>query len=176
MQGLRDCALLALGFAGAFRRSELVALDVEDIEEAREGLRVTIRRSKTDQEGAGYVLPIGHGARLRPVAALQGWLQAANITTGPLFRRIHKAGAVQPQRLTAGMVALVVKRRATLAGLEVTQFSGHSLRAGFVTSAAENGASIFKIMDVTRHKSVDVLRGYVRNREMFKDYAGDGIL
>jgi integrase len=175
-QGLRDRALLALGFAGAFRRSELVALNVEDLEAVKDGLRVTIRRSKTDQLGAGYVLPVGHGARLRPVAALQGWLQAANITTGAIFLRVHKAGAVQPQRLTAGMVALIVKRRAELAGMDPTQFSGHCLRAGFVTSAAEAGANIFKIADVSRHKSMDVLKGYVRSREMFRDYAGAGIL
>jgi site-specific recombinase XerD len=175
-QGVRDRALLALGFAGAFRRSELVALDVSDLEEVKDGLRVTIRRSKTDQLGTGYVLPIGRGARLRPVDALQTWLQAANITTGAIFLRVHKAGAVQPQRLTAGMVALIVKRRVELAGFNPTQFSGHSLRAGFVTSAAENGANIFKIADVSRHKSMDVLKGYVRSREMFKDYAGAGIL
>jgi integrase len=176
MQGLRDYALLALGFAGAFRRSELVALNIEDLAEVKEGLHVTIRRSKVDQEGVGYVVPIGHGSRLRPVEAVQTWLAGAKISSGPLFTRVHKSGAVQPERLTAGMVALVVKRRAVLAGLDPRQFSGHSLRAGFVTSAAMHGANLFKIMDVTRHKSMDVMRGYVRSREMFKDYAGDGIL
>jgi site-specific recombinase XerD len=186
MLGLRDRALLTLGFGCALRRSELVALNVADIEEVKEGLRVTIRRSKTDQLGAGYTVPLGHGSRLRPVAALQAWLHAAGIEDGPLFLGVHRSGKVRPQRarkgviysgrLTAGMVGLVVKRRAILAGLDSRQFSGHSLRAGFVTSAAEHGANIFKIMDVTRHKSVDVLKGYVRSREMFKDYAGDGIL
>jgi integrase len=176
MQGLRDYALLALGFAGAFRRSELVALNVEDLAEVKHGLEVTIRRSKTDQEGVGYVVPIGHGSRLRPVEAVQTWLAGAGIGEGALFRRVHKHGAVRPERLTAGMVALIVKRRATMAGLDPAQFSGHSLRAGFVTSAAAHGANLFKIMDVTRHNSMDTMRGYVRSREMFKDYAGDGIL
>jgi integrase len=186
MLGRRDRALLTFGFGCALRRSELVALDVADLEEVKEGLRVTIRRSKTDQLGAGYVVPVGHGSRLRPVASLQAWLQAAGIEDGPLFLGVHRSGKVQPQRsrkgvsysgrLTAGMVGLVVKRRATQAGLDPRQFSGHSLRAGFVTSAAEHGANIFKIMDVTRHKSVDVLKGYVRSREMFKDYAGAAIL
>jgi integrase len=129
--GLRDRALLAIGFGCALRRSELVALDVADIEEVKEGLRVTIRRSKTDQEGVGYVVPVGHGSRLRPVASLQAWLQAADIAAGPLFLQVHRSGAVQRQRsrrgvissgrLTAGMVALVVKRRAVLAGLDPAQ-------------------------------------------------------
>jgi site-specific recombinase XerD len=176
MLGLRDRALLAIGFGAALRRSELVALDVEDVAAAAEGLRITVRRSKTDQEGVGYVLPVGHGARIRPVAALQDWLAAAAITSGALFRGVHRSGAVQPGRITPGMVALVVKRRAVLAGLDPRSLSGHSLRAGFCTAAAEHGANLFRIMDVTRHKSMDVLRGYVRHREMFKDYAGDGIL
>jgi integrase len=179
MQGLRDHALLSLGFAGAFRRSELVALNVEDLQDHAEGFKVTIRRSKTDQEGVGYIIPIGHGSRLRPVESVHLWLAGARITTGPIFRRVHKGGAVQPERLTAGMVALIVKRRARAAGFpsaEVARLSGHSLRAGFVTSAAMNGANVFKIMDVTRHKSMDVMKGYVRDQEMFKDYAGAGIL
>jgi integrase len=176
MQGLRDRALLAIGFGGAFRRSELVALDLEDLEECKDGLKVTVRRSKTDQLGVGYVVPIGHGSRLRPVAALQAWLQAAGIESGAIFRRVHKSGSVQPQRLTAGMVALIVQRRAVLAGLEPNQFGGHSLRSGLITSAAEAGANLIKIMDISRHKSMDVMRGYIRSREMWQDYAGAGIL
>jgi hypothetical protein len=89
---------------------------------------------------------------------------------------VHRSGAVHAPRLTAGTIALVIKRRCKLAGLDPQQFSGHSSRAGFVTSVAENGANLFKILDVTRHKSVDVMKGNVRSREMFKDYAGDGIL
>jgi integrase len=175
-QGRRDRALLALGFAGAFRRSELVALRVEDLEETPDGYRVHIRKSKTDQCGLGQTIPVGRGSRLRPVEAVQEWLRAANITSGPIFLQVHRYGAVRPSGLTPHMVALIVKRRARMAGLNPAEFSGHSLRAGFVTSAAEAGKNHFKIMDVTRHKSMNTLRGYVRSAELFKDYAGDGIL
>jgi integrase len=176
LRGLRDRALLTVGFGLALRRSELVALDVADVAPAKEGLFVTIRRSKTDQEGLGVTLPLGFGSRLRPVASLQNWLGAARIDSGATFRRIHRSGSLQPQRITDGMLALIVKSRAEAAGLDPTTFSGHSLRAGFVTSAAEDGASVFKIMDVSRHKSMDVMRGYIRNAEAFVGYAGDGIL
>jgi site-specific recombinase XerD len=176
MKGRRDRALLALGFAGAFRRSELVALRVDDLEEVADGYRVTIRRSKTDQTGQGQIIPVGRGSRLRPVEAVQDWLQAAGIAAGPAFLQVHRYGAVRPSGLTGAMVALIVKRRALAAGLDPKEFSGHSLRAGFVTSATEAGKNHFKIMDVTRHKSMDTLRGYVRSRDLFRDYAGDGIL
>ena len=129
LTGLRDRALLLVGFAGAFRRSELVALDVADIEETETGLLVTIRHSK-----------------------------------------------LRSGRLTDRSVANIVKAYAERAGLDATVFSGHSLRSGFLTSAAANGASIFKMMDVSRHKSVDTLRGYVRDAELFKDHAGTGLL
>jgi integrase len=177
--GIRDRALLAFGFAGAFRRSELVALNVADLTEVEQGLHVSIRRSKTNQSGPPEVIPIGFGSRLRPIEALRAWLQAAQIQEGAIFRRVHKAGGVQPERLTPAMVALIVKRRAHLAGFtkaEVEKLSGHSLRAGFITSAAVHGANVFKIMSVSRHKSMDVMKGYVRDRELFVDYAGDGIL
>jgi site-specific recombinase XerD len=176
LQGLRDRALLALGFAGALRRSELVAVDLEDLAECPDGYRLTVRRSKTDQEGLGYVIPIGRGARIRPVEAVQDWIQAAGITGGALLLQVHRGDYVLPRRLTSGMVALVIKRRARLAGLDPRPLSGHSLRAGFCTSAAMHGANVFRIMDVTRHQSMDTLRGYVRERDMFKDYAGAAIL
>jgi site-specific recombinase XerD len=174
-QGLRDRALLAIGFAAALRRSELVAIDVEDLSECSDGLRLTIRRSKTDQEGVGYMIPIGHGSRLRPVEAVQDWLRTAGITSGAVFTGV-RGSRILPRRLSSCMVALIVKRRARLAGLDPRTLSGHSLRAGFCTSAAMHGANVFRIMDVTRHKSMDTLRGYVRERDMFRDYAGDGIL
>lgn len=176
MQGLRDRALLALGFAGALRRSELVALNVEDLREVKLGYELTIRRSKVDQEGQGATIAIGHGSRLRPVDAVQAWLEAAGITSGAIFVQVHRHGAVKPVRLTAGMVALIVKRRARLANIDPQDLSAHSLRAGFITSAAENGANVFRIMDISRHRSLDVLRGYVRSREMWRDYAGAGIV
>ena len=128
---LRDRALLLLGFAGAFRRSELVAVDVADIVVTRHGMRVFIRRSKTSQDGAGVTIAIARGKRACPVKALNAWLAAAAITKGPLFRRVNKAGRVLPDRLTAQSVALIVKARARRAGLAAEQFSAHSLRAGF---------------------------------------------
>lgn len=176
LAGLRDRALLLLGFAGAFRRSELVALDVADIEQTDEGLRVTIRRAKTDQEGLGRTLAIARGDTACPVKAVAVWLGAAGITSGPLFRPIDKAGTVRDRRLTDRSVANIVKEYAGRAGFDASTFSGHSLRAGFLTSAAGNGASIFKMMDVSGHRSVETLRGYVRDAELFKDHAGAGLL
>jgi site-specific recombinase XerD len=173
---LRDRALLLIGFAGALRRSELVALDIEDIAEMPEGLRVTIRRGKTDQEAKGAVVAIVRGAIACPVAAFKAWITAAGITAGPLFRPIAKGERVQPARLTDRSVANIIKAHAERAGLDPASFSGHSLRSGFLTSAASRGASIFKMMDVSRHRSVDTLRGYVREAELFKDHAGTGLL
>ena len=171
---LRDRALLLLGFAGALRRSELVALDIDDIEESEEGLRVTIRRGKTDQEGKGAVIAIVRGALVCPVAAYKAWIKAANISTGPVFRPIAKGERLPEARLTDHSVAKIVKAHAARIGLDPAVFSGHSLRSGFLTSAAARGASIFKMMDVSRHKSVDTLRGYVRDAELFRDHAGAG--
>jgi site-specific recombinase XerD len=174
LTGLRDRALLLIGFGGALRRSELVALDVADLEET--GLLVRIRASKTDQEGQGATIAIARGDVACPVKALRAWLAAARIEAGPIFRPIDKAATVRPSRLTCRSVANIVKAYAERAGLDPAVFSGHSLRAGFLTSAAGKGASIFKMMDVSRHKSVDTLRGYVRDAELFKDHAGTGLL
>ena len=176
LAGLRDRALLLLGFAGAFRRSELVALDVADIAETETGLLVTIRGSKTDQERQGVTIAITRGDIACPVKALRDWLDAAGIDGGPIFRPINKAGTVAASRLTCRSVANIVKAYAGRAGFDASAFSGHSLRSGFLTSAAGKGASIFKMMDVSRHKSVDTLRGYVRDAELFKDHAGAGLL
>ena len=173
---LRDRTLLLLGFAGAFRRSELVALDIEDIEETKDGLRVMIRRGKTDQEGNGAVIAIVRGTVACPVAAYKAWIEAANISTGPVFRPIAKGERLQEARLTDRSVAKIVKAHAARIGLDPAGFSGHSLRSGFLTSAAARGASIFKMMDVSRHKSMDTLRGYVRDAELFRDHAGTGLL
>jgi integrase len=176
LAGLRDRALLLIGFGGALRRSELVALDVADIEETETGLLVTIRHSKTDQEGEGATIAIARGDVACPVKALRAWLDASGIQAGPIFRPIDKAGTVRSSRLTDRSVANIVKTYAGRAGFDASIFSGHSLRAGFLTSAAGKGASIFKMMDVSRHKSVDTLRGYVRDAELFKDHAGAGLL
>ncbi|MBN9013547.1 MAG: tyrosine-type recombinase/integrase [Rhizobiales bacterium] len=174
--GLRDCALLLIGFGGALRRSELVALDVADIAESDEGLRIIVRKAKTDQEGEGATIAVPRGKVACPVAALRAWLDAAAIESGPLFRPINKSGVVSDARLTDQSVANIVKAYAKRAGLDPAKFAGHSLRAGFLTSAAAKGASIFKMMDQSRHKSVDTLRGYVRDAELFKEHAGAGLL
>ena len=176
LAGLRDRALLLLGFAGAFRRSELVALDVADTEQSPAGLRVTVRRAKTDQEGIGRTLAIAKGDIACPVSALAAWLGAAGISSGPLFRPIDKAGTVADSRLTDRSVANIVKAYAARAGFDASAYSGHSLRSGFLTSAAAAGASIFKMMDVSGHRSVETLRGYVRDAELFTNHAGAGLL
>jgi len=176
LSGLRDRALLLLGFAGAFRRSELVALDVADIEETQTGLLVTIRRGKTDQEALGRTIAITRSDVACPVKALTEWLNAAGIVSGSLFRPINKSGTVAASRLTCRSVANIVKEYAGRAGFDAAIFSAHSLRSGFLTSAAAKGASIFKMMDQSGHKSIDTLRGYVRDAELFKDHAGAGLL
>jgi site-specific recombinase XerD len=174
--GTRDRALLALGFAGAFRRSELVALQVEDLTEVPDGLRVLIRHSKTDQEGQGQEIAILRGVKICPVEAVMTWLARAEISTGLVFRSVLRGSRLTETALPTQCVALIVKKLAHRAGLDPKGFAGHSLRAGFCTSAAEHGASIFKMMDVSRHKSVDTLRGYVRRADSFKDHAGAAFL
>ena len=174
--GKRDRALLLLGFAGAFRRSELMALTVADLSEVDGGMRVIIRRSKTDQEGQGQEIAIPAGGKLRPVEAVQAWLAASGITEGPVFRPIAKGGRVARAALSDRSVANIVKAHAARAGLDPIEFSGHSLRSGFLTSAAEAGANVFKMMEVSRHKSVDTLRGYVRRADLFKNHAGASFL
>ena len=176
MKGLRDRAILLLGFAGAFRRSELVALDVTDLEFCDGGMRVHIRRSKTDQEGAGDTIAIVAGSIACPVKAVRAWLEASKVTTGPLFRPIGKGSRIGTDRLADHTVVRVVKASARRVGLDPKLFAGHSLRSGFLTSAAGRGASIFKMMDQSRHRSMDTLRGYVRDAELFRDHAGAGLL
>jgi len=137
---------------------------------------VTIRRGKTDQEGRGAVIAIVPGEVACPVAALRAWLEATEIMEGPLFRPIRRGGHVQANRLTDRSVANIVKAHAKRVGLDPVLFSGHSLRAGFLTSAAKRGASLFKMMATSRHRSTDTLAGYVRDQELFKDHAGSGLL
>lgn len=178
LSGLRDRALVLLGFAGALRRSELVALDVEHLTVRPEGLELRIPRSKTDQEGAGdtVALPRVPHSPYCPVGALQTWLQAAAIRTGAVFRRLHRGDTLGTSRLSAQSVALIIKRLAQNIGLDARRYAGHSLRSGFLTSAARNRASIFKMADQSRHKSLDVLREYVRNEARFEHHAAAGML
>jgi site-specific recombinase XerD len=153
----------------------VVALDVSDIEETPDGLKIAIRRSKTDQEGAGQIIAIPFGRIACPVAALKEWIAAAGIQSGAVFRSVNRHGRVGA-RLSDQSVSDIVKDHAARLRLDPAQFAGHSLRAGFLTSAASRGASIFKMMDVSRHRSVDTLRGYVPDAELFKDHAGTGLL
>lgn len=171
--GTRDRAVLLLGFAAALRRSELVALDVEDLEERDEGLVVTVRRSKTDQEGAGHVVGVPYGSHPAtcPVRAVRAWRQAAGIDTGPLFRPIDRHGAMRPQRLRGADVAGVVKRAAARAGLDPDRYAGHSLRSGLATAAAAGGASERAIMAQTGHRSLPTVRRYIRRGGLFDDNA-----
>jgi len=175
LRGKRDRALLLLGFAGAFRRSELVALDVADLTFEPDGMRVLIRRSKADQEGQGQEIAIPRGTKLRPVAAVQDWMEAAGIASGPLFRRVDRHGKARGA-LTPQSVALVVKRYADRAGLDPDDFAGHSLRAGFLTSAAEAGADALRMMEVSRHRRVETVAGYVRRGNLFRGHAGTTFL
>lgn len=170
--GARDRALLLVGFAGALRRSELVALDLADLDDRAEGLTLRLRRSKTDQEGAGRLvaLPFGRDPQTCPVSALRQWLQMGQITYGALLRSVDRHGNVGG-RLSDRAVSLIVKRAAEAAGLDPARYSGHSLRAGFATTAAANGASERAIAAQTGHKSMEVLRRYVRHGSVFVDNA-----
>ncbi|BCM88113.1 site-specific integrase [Methylobacterium indicum] len=183
LTGKRDRALLALGFAGAFRRSELVALDVVDLREDPEGLRVLVRRSKVDQEGAGFEKAIPHGRFIRPVALVRDWLDAAGITEGPVFRPVSRSGRVRmtmgdanPARLTTQSVADIIKGYAAAAGLDASTFGAHSLRAGYITTAAERGADLARIMDQSGHRDTRTVVGYIRRANAFKGHSGDGFL
>ena len=174
--GTRDRALLLIGFAGAFRRSELVNLIRANVEFNRDGLVVTLRRSKTDQEGEGRKigLPFGSNPSTCPIRALQAWLEASGITEGPLFRSVTRHGKLCAA-LTAQSVALVVKARAGAAGLDPAKYSGHSLRAGLATSAAINGVSERSIMNQTGHKSAAMVRRYIRDGSLFRENAAAGV-
>jgi integrase len=170
---LRDRALLLLGFAGAFRRSELVSLDVEDIIDGPEGLTVLLRRSKTDQEGAGRKVGIPYGSNpvTCPVRAYRAWLEASEIMTGPIFRPVDRHGRIRHRRLGGKSVALIVKRTLAAAGVDPTNYAGHSLRAGLATSAAQAGASERSIMAQTGHKSLPMVRRYIRDGSLFRENA-----
>jgi site-specific recombinase XerD len=177
LQGLRDRALLLVGFAGAFRRSELVAIAFEDLQLGADGLRVLVRRSKTDQEGEGRTVGIPRGGDACPVSALHAWLVASAIDAGPIFREVTKAGQLGAQALSGRSVARIVKRAAAAAGLDPDNLAGHSLRAGLATSAAQAGATERAIMRQTGHHSAEMVRRYIRDAEVLgEDNAARGLL
>ncbi|WP_158932644.1 site-specific integrase [Acidisphaera sp. S103] len=171
LAGARDRALLLIGFAGALRRSELVGLDMEQTTWTGDGLKLLIERSKTDKagEGAEIAIPRGRSEETCPVTALQTWLTTAEITAGPLFRKVNRGGMVEAARLSPDAVRQILLKRAARAGLKGTLFepiSPHGLRAGFVTTAYRNGVPDEEIMGHTRHRSLTTMRSYVRRAKL----------
>jgi site-specific recombinase XerD len=171
--GIRDRALLLIGFTGGFRRSELIGLDFDAVAITRDGLVVTIRRSKSDQDGEGQRvgLPFGSNPATCPVRSFQDWLDASKITEGPLFRPINRHGKMGCRRLSTKAVARIVKRYITGIGMDASRFAGHSLRSGLATSAAIAGASEAAIMRQTRHRSLVTVRRYIRDGSLFRENA-----
>lgn len=175
--GIRDRALLLVGFASAVRRSELVSFDVPDVEETRDGLVLTLRKSKTDQEGEGRKIGIPYGsyADTCPVRAYREWIEASRIVSGPIFRSVDRHGNLKSKRLSDKTVALVVKRCAEAANLDPKKYAGHSLRSGLATAAAIAGKSERAIMEQTGHKSVNMVRRYIRDGNLFRENAAASI-
>ncbi len=173
----RDGALLLIGFAGGFRRSEVVGLNCDDFERVRQGLIVSLRRSKVDQEGAGRKVGIPFGrTRHCPVLAVDRWFVVSGIEAGPVFRPVDRHGRVASERLSGEAVSLIVKERVAAASIDPTGFSGHSLRAGFATSAVQAGVSTLKIRSQTGHASDAMLARYVRDGEIFVGNAAGALL
>jgi integrase len=173
---IRDRALLLIGFAGALRRSELISLDVADVAHVRRGVTLHLRHSKTDRDGRGDQIAIPYGrSRCCAVLALNAWLAASGITEGAIFRPVDRHGRVHHCRLSSEAVSVVVRERVAAARLDPTGFSGHSLRAGFATSAAQAGVQAWRIKAQTRHASDVMLERYIRQAELFDDNAA-GIL
>ena len=170
---LRDRSIILIGFSGGFRRNEIVALDYEDLDFVSEGLKIDIKRSKTDQfgEGTKKALPYFDNSQYCPVVSLQKWIKISNISSGPLFRRFLKGSKLSGNRLTDQTVALLIKAYLQLAGVDSTNYSGHSLRSGFATSAAESGAEERSIMAMTGHKSTEMVRRYIKEANLFKNNA-----
>lgn len=174
---IRDKALLLIGFAAAFRRSELVELDCADVDHVRQGIVLHLRHSKTDQDGQGRKIAIPHGrTRWCPVRHLIDWLAHAGIEQGPIFRSIDRHGHIASDRLSSEAVSVIIKKRVEAAGFDPAAFSGHSLRAGFATSAVMAGASTLKVRAQTGHKSDAMLARYVRDGSLFTDNAASAVL
>lgn len=176
LRAFRDRALLAVGMAGAFRRSELVEITLARVSEDGRGLLIRIPASKTDQEGRGHSVAIPHGSRLEPVRHYRAWLEKAGIESGPVFRKLTPQGRLTDKPMSAQGVALVVKAAAVTAGYPPEFFSGHSLRAGFLTEAGRQNANLFKMKEHSRHASLEMVAEYVRDHERFREHAGEGFL
>jgi integrase len=177
LKDLRDRALLLIGFAAALRRSELVALDVTDVEHVRRGVVLNLPRSKTDQDGQGHNIAIPYGrSRWCPVACLDAWSSASGVAESAIFRPVDRHGRVQPTRLSGEAVSILIRQRIAAAGLDPTGYSGHSLRAGLATSAAQAGVPAWRIKAQTRHASEATLAHYIRQAELFTDNAAGVLL
>ena len=170
---LRDKAIILIGFGGGFRRTELISIDYEDLEFVSEGIKITLRKSKTDQFGEGMIkgLPYFNDQNYCPVINLKNWLEISNIKTGPIFRRFSKGSNLTEKRLTDQSVALLIKEYLSLAGIENKNFAGHSLRSGFATAAADAGADERSIMAMTGHKTTQMVRRYIKEANLFKNNA-----
>ena len=170
---LRDRSIILIGFSGGFRRNEIVSLDYDDLDFVSEGLKINIKRSKTDQYGEGSVkgLPYFENPQYCPVVSIEKWLKLSKINNGPLFRRFTKGSNLSENRLTDQSVALIIKEYLKLAGIDNKNYSGHSLRSGFATSAAEAGAEERSIMAMTGHKSTEMVRRYIKEANLFKNNA-----
>ena len=173
LKKLRDRSIILVGFSGGFRRNEIVSLDYEDLDFVQEGLKINLRRSKTDQFGEGSVkgLPYFENSKYCPVISIGKWIEISKINSGALFRRFIKGSKLSEHRLTDQTVALLIKEYLKLAGIENTNYSGHSLRSGFATSAAEAGAEERSIMAMTGHKSTEMVRRYIKEANLFKNNA-----
>ena len=170
---LRDRSIILIGFSGGFRRNEIVSLDYDDLDFVEEGLKIQIKRSKTDQFGEGSLkaLPYFDNSKYCPVISLKNWLEISKIKSGALFRRFVKGSKLSENRLTDQTVALLIKEYLELAGIDSKNYSGHSLRSGFATSAAESGAEERSIMAMTGHKSSEMVRRYIKEANLFKNNA-----
>ena len=169
----RDRSVILIGFSGGFRRNEIVSLDYDDLDFVQEGLKINLKRSKTDQFGEGSVkgLPYFDNSQYCPVVSIQKWIEISKISSGALFRRFTKGSRLSDDRLTDQTVALLIKKYLKLAGIDSKNYSGHSLRSGFATSAAEAGAEERSIMAMTGHKSTEMVRRYIKEANLFKNNA-----
>jgi len=170
---LRDKSIILIGFAGGFRRNEIVSLDFEDLDFVFEGLKITVKKSKTDQFGEGLTkgLPYFENQLYCPVLTVKRWINISKIHEGALFRRFSKGSKLSKNRLTDQTVALIIKQYLSIAGINSANYSGHSLRSGFATSAAEAGAEERSIMAMTGHKSTEMVRRYIKEANIFKNNA-----
>jgi site-specific recombinase XerD len=170
---LRDRSIILIGFSGGFRRNEIVSIDYDDLAFVPEGLKINVRRSKTDQFGEGFTkaLPYFDSSQYCPVVSLKKLLDLSKINLGPVFRRFIKGSKLSEKRLTDQTVALLIKEYLNLAGIDSKNFSGHSLRSGFATSAAESGVEERSIMAMTGHKSSEMVRRYIMEANLFKNNA-----